>query len=190
MLTGRGCPRGAATRVPAKTGEPLRRPPDPLRCLVKNDELVSETRPARRWPITTIRVLTVVVLLQVLLQAVLAGGFVTGDVGLLGLHSANAILLVLTSGALLPATILLVRPGRGPWWPIVVSVALWWAIVVELGLGFARLVGLHIPIGMAIMGLIAAFTWWAFSFRPGRHQASRDPVRPDAVAAASAGRNE
>jgi hypothetical protein len=153
---------------------------------------VSKTQPARRWPIITIRAISVLVLLQVLIQAGLAGGFVTGDVGLLGLHSANAVLLVLTSGALLPATILLVRPGRGPWWPIVVSIVLWWAIVFQVGLGFARLVGLHIPIGVAIMGLIAAFTWWAFGFRPGRRLPSppRGPVLPDAVTAAPAGRQE
>ena len=128
---------------------------------------MSETRPAR-WPIIVIRILAVVVLLQVLTQAALAGGFITGDVGLLGLHTANGMLLVLTSAALLPATIVLVRPGRGPWWPIVVSIALVSAIVFQIGLGFARLVGLHIPVGMAVMGLTAALTWWAFSYRPAR----------------------
>jgi hypothetical protein len=129
---------------------------------------VSALRPARRWPIVVIRVLAVVVLLQVLIQAALAGGFVTGDVGLLGLHSANALLLALTSGALLPATVLLVRPGRGPWWPIVVSLTLFSTVVFQIGLGFARLVGLHIPLGVAVMGLTAALTWWAFSYRPAR----------------------
>jgi hypothetical protein len=141
---------------------------------------VPENRPARRWPIIVIRSLALLVLLQVLLQAALAGGFITGDVGLLSLHSANAVLLVLTSAALLPATILLVRPGRGPWWPILVSVALWVAIVTQAGLGFARLVGLHIPLGMAIMGLIAAFTWWAFSYRPA-HPAARPTLVPATI---------
>jgi hypothetical protein len=136
---------------------------------------VSESRPARRWPIAVIRVLTVVVLLQVLTQAALAGGFITGDVGLLGLHSANAILLTLTSAALLPATILLVRPGRGPWWPILLSLALWTAVVLQVGLGFARQVGLHIPVGMSIMGLTAAFTWWAFSYRTAPAVLRRQP---------------
>ncbi len=140
----------------------------------QHDGRVSKNRPAARWPIVTIRILAVVVSLQVLTQAALAGGFVTGDVGLLSLHSANGTLLALTSAALLPATILLVRPGRGPWWPIVVSCALWAAVVLQIGLGFAREVGLHIPVGMAIMGLAAAFTWWAFSHRP----AHQRPVRP------------
>lgn len=139
---------------------------------------MSENRLARRWPIIVIRLLAVVVLLQVLAQAALAGGFVTGDVGLLGLHSANAILLTLTSAALMPATILLVRPGRGPWWPIAVSVALWSAVVFQVGLGFSRQVGLHIPVGMSIMGLTAAFTWWAFSYRPARRQPALPPAQP------------
>jgi hypothetical protein len=109
-----------------------------------------------------VRVLSVVVLLQVLVQAALAGGFVTGDIGLLGLHSANGILLVLTTAALLPATVLLLRPGRGPWWPIVFSVVLWWLVAVQVGFGFSRRVGLHIPIGVAIMSLVSGFAWWAF----------------------------
>lgn len=124
-----------------------------------------ENRPARRWPIAVIRSLTLIVLLQVLIQAALAGGFVTGHVSLLGLHSANAILLVLTSAALLPATILLVGSGRGPSWPIAFSALLWVAILLQAGLGFARLVGLHIPLGMAVMGLTAVLNWWAFAYR-------------------------
>jgi hypothetical protein len=121
-----------------------------------------------RWPIAVLRALSVLILLQVLLQAALAGGFITGKVTYLGLHSANGIFLVLTSMAVLPAAVLLVRPGRGPWWPIVFSVVLWFLISVEVGFGFARLVGLHIPIGMTIMGLISGFTWWTFAYRTGR----------------------
>lgn len=112
-----------------------------------------------------LRVLSIFILLQVLTQAALAGGFITGNVNLLGLHSANGIALVLTAGALLPAAILLVRPGRGPWWPIVFSVAFWWLVILQVGFGFARQVGLHIPIGVAIMSLISGFTWWSVAYR-------------------------
>jgi hypothetical protein len=118
-----------------------------------------------RWPIALVRLLATVVLLQVLVQAALAGGFVTGDVGLLGLHSANGILLVLTTAALLPAAVLLVRPGRGPWWPIVLSVVLWQLVAVQVGFGFARQVGLHIPLGVTITALVAGFTWWSYAYR-------------------------
>ncbi|MEV6494017.1 hypothetical protein AB0M20_36140 [Actinoplanes sp. NPDC051633] len=127
--------------------------------------------PARRpahWPIVLLRALAVLVLLQVFLQAVLAGGFITGKVTFLGLHSANGVFLVLSSMALPVAAVLLVRPGRGPWWPIVFGVVLWLLIGVQVGIGFARLVGLHIPIGMAIMALSAGLTWWAFAYRTKR----------------------
>ena len=133
------------------------------------DHSAAAVRPAPRWPIAIVRALSVVVLLQVLVQAALAGGFVTGDVGLLGLHSANGILLVLTTTALLPATVLLRWPGRGPWWPIVLSVALWWLVAVQVGLGFGRQVGAHIPLGVAIMGMISGFTGWACLHR-GAHR--------------------
>lgn len=122
-------------------------------------------RRGARWPLGLLRVLSVVVLVQVLTQAALAGGFVTGDVSLLGWHSANGILLFLTSGLLVVAAVLLVRPGRGPWWPIVLTVAIWWLVVLQVGFGFARLVGLHIPLGVALTGLLGGFTWWTFSQR-------------------------
>ncbi len=140
--------------------------------------------PARppRWPIALVRTLAVLVLLQVLAQAALAGGFITGKLSLLGLHSANGILLVLTTAALLPVTVLLVRPGRGPWWPIAFSIALWWLVAVQVGFGFARLVGLHIPIGVTIMGLISGFTWWSIQYRPGAAEVRRARQAAEAAA--------
>ncbi len=125
-------------------------------------------RPAPGWPIVVVRVVSLLVLLQVFVQAALAGGFVTGNVDLLGLHTANGILLVLTTAALLPATVLLRRPGRGPWWPILFSVALWWLVAVQVGFGFGRQVGLHIPLGVAIMSLVSGFTWWSCLHRGAR----------------------
>jgi hypothetical protein len=131
------------------------------------DVPVAADRPVagRRWPIALLRVVAAVVGVQVLLQAALAGGFISGTVSLLGLHTANAILLVLTAGALVPAAVLLVRPGRGPWWPILFSIVLWFVVVAQVGFGFARLVGLHIPLGVALFGLASGFAWWAFGYR-------------------------
>jgi hypothetical protein len=135
------------------------------RTLSPPDPAPTAVRLTPRWPIVAVRALSVVVLLQVLVQAALAGGFVTGDVGLLDLHSVNGILLVLTTAALLPAAVLLLRPGRGPWWPIAFSVVLWWLVAVQVGFGFARQVGLHIPLGVTIMSLVSGFTWWSFLYR-------------------------
>jgi hypothetical protein len=123
-------------------------------------------RVSPRWPIALVRVLAVITLLQVLTQAALAGGFITGRLGYLNVHSINGSLLMMTVMALGAATILLIRPGRGPWWPLAFTVALWWLCAMQVGFGFARLVGMHIPLGVAIMALISGFTWWSFAYRP------------------------
>jgi hypothetical protein len=133
-----------------------------------------------RWPVQVIRVIAVVLLAQVLVQAGLAGAFISGDVSLLGLHSANGVLLELTSTALIPAAVLLLRPGRGPWWPIVFSVVLWFLVSAQIGFGFARLIGMHIPLGVAIFGMVCGLTWWAFSYRPAVVTAAA-PVPPAAI---------
>lgn len=122
----------------------------------------------RRWPIALVRVLAIVILLQVLLQAALAGGFISGHVGYLTAHSINGSVLVLTVMALGVATVLLFRPGRGPWWPILLSAVLWWMVAIQVGIGFARLVGFHIPLGASILALTGGFVWWSLSYRPRR----------------------
>jgi hypothetical protein len=118
-----------------------------------------------RWPLLVVRALACLLLIQVIVQAALAGGFISGNVTMLGLHSANGILLVLTSAALIPAAVLLWRPGRGPWWPVLFAGAYWFLIAVQVGIGFTRTVGLHIPLGVAAFGLICGFTWWACAYR-------------------------
>jgi hypothetical protein len=131
-----------------------------------------------RWPIYLIRGLAVIILLQVLVQAGLAGGFISGDVSLLGLHTANGILLVPVSVLLLPAAFLLWRPGRGPFWPVVFGAVYWLVIGAQVGFGFARKLGLHVPLGVAAFGLIAAFTWWSFAYRPAPVLTPVTPVAP------------
>lgn len=111
------------------------------------------------------RVLCTVLLVQVLIQAALAGGFITGDVAMLEWHNVNAALLVLNATLLVVAAGLIVWPGRGPWWPIAFTSVFWLCVAAQLGFGYARLIGLHIPLGMAIMGLIAGLTWWSYARR-------------------------
>jgi hypothetical protein len=120
----------------------------------------------RRWPLVLVRTLAVVLLVQVLLQAVLAGGFVSGDVSLLDLHSINGNTLSLTAFALVVAAVLLWRPGRGSKWPIVATAGVWLLTITQVGLGFARILGGHIPLGVLLFGVATALTWWSFSYRP------------------------
>jgi hypothetical protein len=49
--------------------------------------------------------------------------------------------------------VLVWRPGRGPGWPALASLALLLAEEFQMGFGYARLLGLHVPLGVAIFGL-------------------------------------
>jgi hypothetical protein len=120
----------------------------------------------RRWPLILVRTLAVVLLVQVLLQATLAGGFVSGNVGLLDVHSINGNVVPLTAFALIVAAVLVWRPGRGPKWPILAMVGVWLLAVTQVGLGFARILGGHFPLGVLLFGAATALTWWSFSYRP------------------------
>lgn len=119
-------------------------------------------RTVRGWSVWLLRASTVLVTVFVLLQPVLAGLFVTGDVGMLGLHSLNANVILLLVLIQLVAAFLVWRPGGGAVWPIWTSLAYLLLIEAQAGFGYARLVAVHIPFGVALFGLAVALllgTW-------------------------------
>ncbi len=90
----------------------------------------------------------------VLTQAALAGQFISGGVAARPVHR-------IIGGDVLPwlatvqmvVAVLMWRPGRGPWWPALVSLVLQVVIVVQLSLGFDGRIDLHLPVGVAIFGV-------------------------------------
>jgi hypothetical protein len=105
------------------------------------------------------RPLRVVVLLHaalILAQAAFAGQFLGGDAGWVRVHEANAGIIHLTAFVQLVLAILVWRPGRGPGWPALASLALLLAEELQLGFGYARMLALHVPLGVAIFGFTIA----------------------------------
>jgi hypothetical protein len=101
----------------------------------------------------------VVVLLHaalILAQAAFAGQFLGGDGGWVRVHEANAGIIHLTAFVQLVLAILVWRPGRGPGWPALASLALLLAEELQMGFGYARILALHVPLGVAIFGLTVA----------------------------------
>jgi hypothetical protein len=101
------------------------------------------------------RPLRVAVLLHaavILAQAAVAGQFLGGDAGWVRVHEANAGIIQLTAFVQLVLAILVWRPGRGPGWPALASLALLLAEELQMGFGYARLLALHVPLGVAIFG--------------------------------------
>jgi hypothetical protein len=98
----------------------------------------------------------------VLAQAAFAGRYLSGDAAGLRLHERNAELIVTLAMVQLVLAVLVWRPGRGPAWPALASLALWLAEVAQMSLGYGRVLGVHVPLGMAIFGLTVALaigTW-------------------------------
>jgi hypothetical protein len=105
------------------------------------------------------RPLRVAVLLHaalILAQAAFAGQFLGGDAAWVRVHEANAGIIQLTSLVQLILAILVWRPGHGPGWPALASLALLAAEELQMGFGYARMLGLHVPLGVAIFGTTVA----------------------------------
>ncbi|GGR10852.1 hypothetical protein [Streptomyces netropsis] len=130
-----------------------------------------EPPPRRRWPLRLLRASAVLVLLDTLVQAALAGLFVTGDLDLLAWHAANAAALGALTVVQTAAAVLVWRLLRGPGWPAAASALLVVLVSVQQGLGEARVLAGHMPLGMAVFGCATALTCWAHTYRPTAHVA-------------------
>lgn len=117
------------------------------------------------WAAWLLRVLTLLTAVLVLLQPVWAGLFVTGNVGMLGLHSAGHIFISLALLVQMVAAVLVWRPGRGPAWPIWTTVGMFLLVGMQAGFGYARMLSLHIPLGVFTFGLAVAMLIAAWSRR-------------------------
>lgn len=88
-------------------------------------------------------------------QALLAGQFL-GGADLVWLHGINAHVLQLLGLGHLVIGVLLWRPGRGPGWPALSALALLWLVSLQVGLGYIRQLDAHVPLGVALLGLLIA----------------------------------
>lgn len=114
-----------------------------------------------------LRVVAVAVLLDTLVQAALAGLFVTGDLDLLTWHAANASVLSALTVVETVAALVVWRRLAAPGWPAAASAVLVALVSVQQGLGEARVLAGHIPLGMGVFGCATVLACWAFTHRVG-----------------------
>jgi hypothetical protein len=93
---------------------------------------------------------------MVLLQAVFAGGFLSGRAGLLKAHGVNAGLLWLVSAAMIVVCFAEWRGGRTPGWVAAAAAVLWVALEVQIASGESGQMWIHVPLGMVIFGTAVA----------------------------------
>ncbi|MGW1909902.1 hypothetical protein ACWCQS_03810 [Streptomyces sp. NPDC002076] len=122
----------------------------------------------RTWPLTLLRVTSMLFLFDTLLQAALAGLFITGDVRFLDLHAANAQLLAALSLVDAVAALLVWRRMGAPAWSFALAVGLVVLVGAQMGLGAARLLGGHIPLALGVFGVGVALSCWAYTYKVGK----------------------
>lgn len=111
--------------------------------------------------LTPFKIFAAVNVVAVLVQAVTAGqllggaGSATHGMGAGAVHAAALILLIIG--------VLMWRPGRGPGWPALASLAILLLGFAQSATGGSGAVTLHVPLGMAIMGLSVWLAAWAFT---------------------------
>jgi len=128
-------------------------------------EVVTPMPISRRWPRWLFRATTTVSTILLFDQAVFAGQFLAGTYGSLHVHRENATYAGISVLVSAVAAILLRWPGRGPWWPILACIGIFALIALQIMLGFAHNVTLHVPLGVATIGVTAALAVWAWRRR-------------------------
>ncbi len=116
-------------------------------------------------------------------QPMLAGSYLSGNLDAISVHSAIGGNLPVVGFLALILAVLHWRPGRGPAWPALTMVVLSVLIVVQANAGYSRTLGLHIPLGVAIVGTtVGLFGWSVFGPEPRRSDLTPVPA-PDPPAA-------
>lgn len=127
--------------------------------------------PPGQRPRGTLWSLRSVALLQaaaVVVQPVLAGMYLGGEFDALGLHAANATALILIALVQVIAAAAVFWPGGGPIWPLAFTGGMFFAVGIQTGMGYSRELGIHIPLGVAIVVSQLVFAAWVCTARAGR----------------------
>jgi cytochrome bd-type quinol oxidase subunit 2 len=94
---------------------------------------------------------------SVLAQAILAGLFLDGHDAWRDWHATSGmVLLPILALVQVVLAVLVWRSGRGPSWPAIASVGLLVAILLQIAMGQASQLAVHVPLGVAIFGLVGA----------------------------------
>ena len=121
-----------------------------------------------RLSLWVLRLAVTVHLVLVLAQPVLAGLFLTGNVDAIDVHSAVGGVVAAASLVLIATAVAYVL-RRGRLWVLPVVVVLFLTVGAQIALGATRVLGAHVPLGVAIAvasALLAVWVWSPSAARP------------------------
>lgn len=110
-------------------------------------------------------------------QPILAGSYLSGNFDAISTHGRNGgLLMVATMVTFVTALAHWLAGGRG--WPVPTLVVLFLATGFQLGFGYERMLLVHLPLGVAIVGAVVAMAVWSWTpgslrRRPRRRRAGR-----------------
>lgn len=99
-------------------------------------------------------------------QAILAGAYLSGSLVAMQVHGILGSSIVVITMAQAAVALLFWLVGRGPWWPLAASAVLFLVEGMQIGFGYARTLGLHVPLGVAIIVSVIAMFVWSLRWRP------------------------
>jgi cytochrome bd-type quinol oxidase subunit 2 len=111
--------------------------------------------------------------LLVFARAVFAGLFLDGNAAWRQWHAVNGMLLIPLLALLAVVLAVLLWRSGGPGWIALASLALLLAIVVQNAMGQTSQVAVHVPLGVAIPGLIGALLGRTRNLAPSAPQQQR-----------------
>ena len=134
--------------------------------------MVSHAFPRPRWRLAclwTFRAAITLAAVGYLFQAVSAGQFLDGYYAFLQVHQVGTSVVDGLMAIALVSTALLKWVARGPVAPFVAVLATMAVSQAQAATGAARIIWLHVPLGVAVIGLAWATAWgaWTITARPG-----------------------
>jgi hypothetical protein len=111
--------------------------------------------------------------LLVFAQAVFAGLFLDGNAAWRQWHAVNGMVLIPLLALLAVVLAVLLWRSGGPGWIALASLVLLLAIVVQNTMGQTSQVAVHVPLGVAILGLIGALLGRTRNLAPSAPQQQR-----------------
>ena len=122
--------------------------------------------------LAALRVILSLHLLGVLLQAALAGQFLSGLEGPVVFHEVTGWIVLGVSLVQVLFSALWSRRG-GPLWFVLVSIFVTIAEALQVGTGYGRFLGVHVPLGVMLFGAVLWQLVWVF----------RRPAEPSGISA-------
>jgi hypothetical protein len=117
-----------------------------------------------RWPWYLLRTLVTALAVDIFLQSVFAGRFLSGDYPQLLVHRTNAIVVAAIAVVLVVASVLAWRVAGAPAGLVWTSAGLVVLVGVQLRLGFSRNLGVHVPLGVLLIAAAGRLTMWCWRY--------------------------